>query len=528
MKFRRFLLAGLFLVSSFGCFSQKNSYVLYFKDKPNNAKDQLEDCISNAAMYRRMKNNISFDTFDLPVNRAYINAVRNHGAEILLVSKWLNCVVIQCDTLPDFTDCQFISRIIEITATGASISNNEDVSFAPAPSGNSYLDQLSIVNGLPLHENGFYGKGVVIAIMDDGFLRANEINGLQHLFKENRVVAAKNFLDNASIYNTGSGHGSCVLSIIAGKTNAFSGAAPNAQFMLFRTEDINRESLLEEYAWVVAAEYADSVGVDIISSSLNYSVMDDSSHSHSYSDMDGKTCPISIGAQIAASKGILVVSSAGNDGASEWKYVSAPADAQDVITVGGVTMEGNRWYGSSVGPTADGRIKPDICALSADVVMINPVNDNLLTMSGTSFAAPVIAGFFACMVEAFPNSPSSYLKHVVYNTSSDAETPNNEIGYGVPDFEQAYCIVGIVDPEAQFVNYRVYPNPFSSSVSISCTRPIYSVCVFSVDGQQLPFSEEIIDDTNVKLSLLSSYKGYVIIRIVLSNYHCKTFVTYRY
>ena len=160
--------------------------------------------------------------------------------------------------------------------------------------------------------------------------------------------------------------------------------------------------------------------------------------------------------------------------------------------------------------------------------MINPVNDNLLTMSGTSFAAPVIAGFFACMVEAFPNSPSSYLKHVVYNTSSDAETPNNEIGYGIPDFEQAYCIVGIVDPEAQFVNYRVYPNPFSSSVSISCTRPICSVCVFSVDGQQLPFSEEIIDDTNVKLSLLSSYKGYVIIQVVLSNNYFKTFVTYRY
>lgn len=516
MNHKKILSTLVFSLCSICSWSQNFYYAVYFKDKGDNVKLNISDCISDNAYQKRLKNNIDVDFSDFPISSDYVNRVSSPTSKVLLQSRWLNCIVIKSEIPMDFSDYQFVTKVIPINKSDDEITcrknehentmyHNEEI----ITNGNS--DQLDFINVTPLHDYGYYGQNVTIAIMDDGFLRANQVEQLNHIFEENRVVCAKNFIDSKSIYNVGSGHGSRILSILAAESSNFTGSSPRANYMLFRTEDVDNESLIEEYAWVSAAEYADSVGVDIISSSLNYSIMDDSSQSHTYSDMDGKTCPISVGAQIAASKGIIVVNSAGNDGASEWKYISAPADANGVVTVGGANTQGEKWYASSVGPTADGRIKPEICGLAVNVVSINPLNGNTISGNGTSFATPVISGSYACLMSAFPDISSSVIKDVVLNTSSNALTMNNEIGKGIPDFAQAYNVVGVADNELSKSPYKVYPNPFVSDFNISHHDDITSIIVFTANGKALPTKTNFEDYTIVNIEVKSSYKGLVYI-----------------
>ena len=540
-------------------FSQQIYYAVYFKDKCNVFESSESSCLSPEAIVRRIKHNIEFDKYDIPVNKYYINILSNKGLNIKFTSKWLNCAVVDMtDILINhdsdlvikynsdnkqykinniiselLSDCSFVS---EINCVGIVNNNNVDncqqlidnrpeINVENRLNVNENIDdrdstwmiQYEIVNGLSLHKMGYLGDNVNIAIMDDGFLGADKLQCLNHLFDDGKIIISKNLLDNGNIYNLGSGHGSSMLTLLAANADNFTGSAPEANYMFFRTEDYYHENLLEEYAWVKAAEIADSIGVDVISSSQNYTTMDDPSDSHTYKDMDGKTCPISIGAEIAASKGILVVSSAGNDGASAWKYVSAPADAVDVISVGGINSDGTHWLDSSVGPTYDGRIKPDICALSSGVISINPVNGYYFKGSGTSYAAPVVAGFLACLIQAFPEVSSSHLKEVVYHTSSNSLNPNVEIGNGIPNFSQVYHDVGINEWEREQGNVIAYPNPFDNNLTISSDEAISSVKIYSVYGEEIPFLFTSNNGTNVNLLINTSYKGIVYLYINVNN-----------
>jgi subtilisin family serine protease len=275
------------------------------------------------------------------------------------------------------------------------------------------------------------------------------------------------------------------------KAGRLIGTAPHASFWLIRTENANSEQIHEEYAWAAGAEFADSVGADIINSSLGYSEFDNSTQDHSYNDMDGNSAPVTIAANIAASKGMVVVVSAGNEGDDTWHYISAPADSPYVLTVGAVDNYGEKATFSSYGPSADGRIKPDICAMGQAAVVAS-ANGNISFADGTSFSAPIISGMVACLWQSKPNLTASEIIELIRASASIANSPNNSLGFGIPDFSS---ITVINSNTTNLKKVEVYPNPFSNLIRVklpsTSNKPveytIYSLLGTEViKGKQLP------------------------------------------
>jgi len=265
--------------------------------------------------------------------------------------------------------------------------------------------QLDMINSRCLHYEDFWGEGIDIAVFDAGFNNADSIQAFQHVFDEERLLSTYDFVEKDTYVfdEDDSSHGIIVWSTMAAVlARQYMGTAPKANYHLFKTEDISSETLVEEYNWVSAAERADSLGVDIINSSLGYSLFEDSLESHIYADMDGNTTPISIAADVAASKGILVVTSAGNSGTKPWTYITAPADADSVLSVGAVKADRRKTNFSSFGPSSDGDIKPEVAALGDKTITIKS-NNELGMSSGTSLASPLIAGMAACLWQKFPD-----------------------------------------------------------------------------------------------------------------------------
>ncbi len=325
-----------------------------------------------------------------------------------------------------------------------------------------------------MHEGGYMGEGMLVGVFDGGFENVDKVAGFQHLFDENRIVAAKNFVANDDSVYQYSNHGTHALSCIAGYIpKKFIGTAPNASFILCVTEDVQGEYRIEEYNWLFAAEFADSLGVDVINTSLGYSTFSDASMNYTYDDFDGKTTVITKAAVVAARKGIVLVTSAGNEGNNEWKYVSAPADADSVLAVGAVGLNFERAYFSSVGPTADGRLKPEVSAFGLDVVVINR-SGNLATSRGTSFAAPLTTGLVAGFWQANPELSSLEVMDRIKLSGHKAAATGNEVGYGVPNFARAMdpTILGTKTVAPQ--SFKMYPNPVINNrlyIQLADSRP---------------------------------------------------------
>jgi hypothetical protein len=314
----------------------------------------------------------------------------------------------------------------------------------------------------------FTGEGVTVAVMDSGFPNVNTLAAFQRLRDNGDLLGGYDFVDRtANIYAyTGNGHGMNVLSDMAGYLDGqFVGTAPDASYYLFRTEDAASETPVEESYWVEAAERADSLGVDVINTSLGYSRFDNSNYDYTTADMDGNTAFITKGANIAVEKGILVVNSAGNSGNdATWGIITAPADG-NVFTVGAVTATGNYASFSSRGRTPNVPVKPDVVAQGASAFVIN-TSGNITTANGTSFSSPIIAGAMACMVQAFPNKTNVELMQIVRESSSIYSNPTNQLGYGIPNFEAAFQTlsgseVGNVE------TIQVFPNPAKATVTIN-------------------------------------------------------------
>lgn len=425
-------------------------YRLYLKDKDLDhtpfSVNRPSEFLSQRSIDRRKRQGIPVDLTDLPVAPAYEKRVAEAGIEIVGKSKWNNTLLIRIHKdkeLRKLEGLEFITKRKKVFQTPDSVSqsmrSNVRNGLNEWSQGDGFYGaadaQLKSLNGKRLHESGYCGKGMMIAVFDGGFMNADKIPALHKI----KLAGVKDFVvpESKNVFGEME-HGTMVLSTMAANAPDFYvGVAPEAQYLLIRCEDERTESLAEEDYWASAAEYADSCGVDVINSSLGYHGFDDSSMDHHYYEQDGNTALISRTASMCADKGIVCVNSAGNDGMGSWKKINFPADAKDILTVGSINEHGMNAAFSAVGPTADGRIKPDVMAFGSPTCVITGrgsiINDN-----GTSFSSPLVAGMVACLWQALPGKTAKQIIKLVKLAGDNQQHPDNVFGYGVPDFWKAY------------------------------------------------------------------------------------------
>ncbi len=446
-----------FAISSF-CFTQAqssyNTYFIQFKDKSNSpySFSQPEQFLSPKSIERRIRTGVGFDSLDIPVNTSYIQQVLQQGnSNVLLKSKWFNSITVelidtaiaatwklQVEALP----CVFqvkslpsipLEKISIHKGTQSEVGTVSDDFYGPS------FKQTEMLNGHLLHQLGLNGKGMDIAVFDGGFLFADILPAMSHLFDEGRIIETHDFLHyNSSQVFDASTHGTMVLSHMAGiMKDSLYGTAVEANYYLFQTEDVFREVRLEEDTWIQAAEWADSTGIDVINSSLGYSLFDEDYMNYSPSDMNGSTTRISQAAEICALKGTLVVNSAGNSGDDAWHVITAPSDAEHVLCIGAVDLNGTHASFSGYHPPGLNDVKPNIVAMGRQTVYA--ASDSTISRgNGTSFSSPIIAGMAAILWQAFPTASNMEIFNAIEESASLYSTPNDSMGHGIPDFWKAF------------------------------------------------------------------------------------------
>lgn len=508
----------LFYILPILTFSQNDTIKFWVQltDKSNSpySINSPSEYLSERAVQRRINQNIPILENDIPVNQSYIDSILNSGNFFLQnKSKWFNAITISTNDSNNISILNTISFVQQIKNVqyapihyedsysylmpSTKLANLSSSNIAHYPYGSTY-NQMNLHQAQRLHEFGFKGQGMHIAVIDAGFLNVNSMRGLEHLFNDNRILSTRDFVDHEESVYEDHQHGAAVLSIIAGDIpGEYYGSSPKASFHLLRSEDSNSELIVEEDNWIAAAEYADSAGVDIINTSLGYTRFDDSTQNHTYADLDGNTTRIAIASDIAASKGILLVTSAGNNGESDWKYISSPADADSILTIAAVNENGNRGGFSSVGPSSDGDVKPNIASVGWDTYYISPWSSNIERGSGTSFSAPMTTGMVACLWQGLPNYTNMEIKELVEENSNQYNSPDSLIGYGIPNFYEAYRKATGVTYSAPFNKIKdFYPNPFSKSITLeinSNNSQVIEITVENYLGQPIRSTEQQIE-----------------------------------
>lgn len=412
---------------------------------------QPEKYLSQRAIERRKHQNIKVDSTDLPVSAKYIDALTKGGFNIVGRSKWNNTVLVSSTNKEIATSLRaltFVKGVMLVHTSpdsimpGARVALDEKADKWEKSDSSVYgkaEGQVESLGVIPLHDAGFRGEGKVIAVIDGGFMNVDSIPA----FNSVDIITTRSFVypHPISIYQEAQ-HGTSVLSTMAiNMPGAYIGTAPGASYVLLQSEDGGSESLVEQDNWAAAAEFADSIGADIINASLGYYAFDDSSTNHRYRDLDGNTTLISHTASMLAGKGIVFVGSAGNSGMSTWKKITPPGDAHDIITVGAIMPNGINATFSSVGNTADGRIKPDVMAYGAPTQVVNS-KGMVARGNGTSFACPLVCGAVACLWQALPDKTAFEIIELIRNSGNQADFPDNIFGYGVPNFWKAYQTSG--------------------------------------------------------------------------------------
>jgi len=467
-----------------------NKYYVQFTDKDNSpySLSNPGEYLSQRAIDRRVAANIAIDMKDIPVNPQYLQGVKSAGANILNPTKWLNGVTIQTDNPAVVAAIEALPYVETVkkspinpgnTGQEKSFFKNESYGQTAAVStqmkSTSFFDygpsfnQISMIKGDQMHEMGYRGGGIIIAVLDAGYDNADALPVFDTLWNNGQILGTYDFVSGGPVTFNKHYHGTMVLSTMGGNyPGEIIGTAPEASYWLLRTEDGGSEYLIEEYNWVSGAEFADSAGVDVINSSLGYSEFDDPSQNHTYEDMDGNTTPISIGGDIAASRGMLVVNSAGNSGSSSWYYITAPADGDSVFAIGAVNAQGYYASFSGHGPTSDQQVKPNVVAQGEGAYFAN-TDGSFIYGNGTSFSSPITAGMMACLWQANPDMSNMDLINAVQASGSIATAPDDEIGYGIPDFMAAHNILTVIDGDEDniIVQLNLFPNPFSSYFVLS-------------------------------------------------------------
>lgn len=471
-------LFGALLFSSFALNAQSKYYkfAVTFKDKANSpfSISTPDAFLSQRAIERRERMNISITEHDFPVNTSYVNSITNSSSDVRLfyTSKWHNAAIVgTSDSLlvKQWEKNSFVKNIKCIyvgkapSTAPAILKTNENIISTDFDSSKYGVatNQTKMLSADYIHHKGFYGQGKIVAVFDAGFTNVATIPAFQHLYNDNRLLGTWNFVDaNDHVYGY-STHGTQVLSCIAGIIDKeYIGTAPAASFYLFRTEDGSSETISEEYNWVAAAEMADSAGVDVINSSLGYTTFDNPADNHTYQQLNGKTTIITKGANWAAGKGILVVNSAGNSGNAAWKYIGAPADGDSVLAIAAV--DSVRMYApfSSQGPRIDGAIKPNVAGKGALANVIG-IGGATAVSNGTSFSSPIIAGAATALWSKHPNKTNMEIFRAIEQSAHLYENPNTYLGYGIPNFGVADKILTNVNLDNYFKKQQitVYPNP---------------------------------------------------------------------
>ncbi len=507
-----------------------NSYWVQLKDKKGTPFiiSQPEAFLSQRSIDRRIRQHIPIDETDLPVSPDYLDSLRNRGLEIVHTSKWLNGATVRTAdtilikiiaTLPFVTLVQLTKSTNILKSAHTKFSDEvENTAYDPAKYGTA-ITQLTQLNGQYLHNQGFRGKGIQIAILDAGFLNANTIEAFDSLRNSNRILGTRDFVDPTSDIYKQNDHGMSVLSCMGGNIpGSLIGTAPDASFYLIRSEDAATEYLIEEDNWVAAAEYADSLGVDIINSSLGYYEFDDRNMNHTYADMNGKKTRVTQGANMAFQKGILVFSSAGNEGNNSWKYIIAPSDGENVIGVAAVDKNGLRASFSSVGPAFGGAVKPNVAAMGSGTTLALS-NGTIGYANGTSFSSPVLAGMGACLLQANPYAGAKMAKLAIEQSANQYDKPDSLLGFGIPDFEKAdkYLKVNSATQLKLEKSWAVSPNPFSESIILrnlnNAVDETYLISIFNLQGICLWQSSFKSEETIILKNLANLPQGFLILNI---------------
>lgn len=405
----------------------EGKYWVYFKDK-NLTDFHPEDEFDPKAIERRKQNNIQFAESDAPVNSSYVAAVNREGAQTRAVSRWFNasCVYATSDEISRIAQLDFVSEVREVIPPKKIVARNNSADYNPTEADVQLAKaQLDRMGGADFYDNGIDGRGIRIAVFDIGFKSWKTNPAFSHIRKNEKVLKTWDFVkdkENVDGYNS---HGTFVLSCIAGKIGDMRiGLATGAEFILARTETWT-EFYSEEENWVEAAEWADREGADIINSSLGYTY-----HRYFREQMDGEYSLVTRAADMAAKKGILVVNAAGNDGNNNWKFIGAPADADSILSIGGLSPElGVHTTFSSFGPTRDKRLKPNVSAYG-HVTGSGP--KGVSRTQGTSFSSPLVAGFAACAMQTRPAFNNMTLLDAIQKSGDLYPYFDYAHGYGVP------------------------------------------------------------------------------------------------
>lgn len=483
--------------------AQQDAWV-YFTDKPNvtAALENPITILTQKAIDRKALHGVVIDARDVPVSSSYITQIENStGITIMAKSKWFNNVHVRGSEADinalmslGFVDrIDFADKSLNTTKIGSRQKQKNKFEgegiFVDFNYG-SAANQIEMFNGDELHLLNYTGEGMTIVVLDAGFPNVNIMNAFQRLRDNGDLLNGYDFVNSTSdIYaNTTSSHGTWVLSSMAGYIeNQYVGTAPDASYYLFITENATSENPVEESYWVEAVERADSLGVNIINTSLGYTTFDNPNYNHTIADMDGNTTFITKGANIAFEKGMLLVNSAGNSGNDSWGIVGAPADALGVLTVGAVDALGNYATFSSRGNASQPTQKPDVVAQGASSYLID-INDAIGTASGTSFSSPIMAGGIACFWQSNPSKTNAEIMQLVRESASIYNLPTYLLGYGIPDLLAALALS--VDEVEKPNSISLYPNPTSGKIHVLFSeKQNVSVVIYNILGHQV-FSTE--------------------------------------
>ncbi|MGG9960674.1 S8 family serine peptidase [Ferruginibacter sp. SUN106] len=462
---KRILLLLLVIFFANYSFSQSTRFIIRFKDKGTSPYSLSNPSVylTNRAIQRRTRYNLAIDSSDLPITPRYIDSIRLAGAvTILNSSKWLNQVAIQTTDVNALNKISTFSFVISTAPIAALIQPTEvpvnkqlDAAgnFAPGDhlpqntisdyySYGQSFGQVHLHNGEFLHNRGFRGDGMQMAILDAGFYHYLSLPTFDSIRNNNQVLGTWDFVAGNASVDEDHTHGmNCLSTIAANMPGVFMGTAPKTSFYLYRTEDVNSEYPIEEQNWAAGIEKADSLGVDVCSTSLGYFTFDNAAFNHTYADMDGNTTLIAKAADMAAKKGMLIVVAAGNEGTSSWHYIITPADADSVMAVGAVTTAGVVGGFSSFGPSSDGQVKPSVAAVGVGAVIANSSNGLPTFGNGTSFACPNMAGLSTCLWQAFPEVNNMTIINTLQQSATKAANPDDRVGYGIPDMKKSFVML---------------------------------------------------------------------------------------
>ena len=519
-------------------------YWVQFKDKQGSTFSihRPQEFLSPKAIENRKRFNITITEEDLPVNEHYIQTVMALDSNMVLFtqSKWLNGITIysekenieqEISQLPNVIFCEktatlkepeeINNKVYQYTPAQAITNTQPIISFDYGKS----AEQLKVSNIHWLHRLGYTGKGVTMMVMDGGFLNVDTVLYFAKMREEGRLLGARNFVEHHASPFRVDQHGTMVLSCIAANLpGELIGSAPNVMVYLAKTEDGRLESKIEEDNWVAGIEWADSLGCLVLNSSLGYTTFDDTiATPRHYKDMDGKTSRASQAATIAASKGLIVCCGAGNSGADKWKYIASPSDACDILAVGAVNVNRGKANFSSFGPTADGRIKPDICAVGERTFVGTP-RGRTIQVDGTSVASPLLAGMVACLREAFPEKSNYEIMDAVRKSGDLVHAPTPGLGNGIGDFLKAYNL--LLQPHITAATLSIHFDSYvyngkqfvihlisTQAQTISITGQTRGNAKSTTKSYSLQKGENIID---VKMSKLNKDTQYNIIDLIVS------------